>query len=141
MRAVLNTKVVVSALIWGGIPFALLEAATEERADLITSPALLAELAEVLSRPYLSARLKRVRGSVDEALEFYAAFTVSITPANVPRTVPNDPDDDHVIAAAVASQANIIASGDHHLLSLGTYQGIRILRPAEMLASITGGAE
>jgi predicted nucleic acid-binding protein len=41
----------------------------------------------------------------------------------------------------VASQADIIASGDHHLLSLGTYQGIRILRPAEMLASITGGAE
>jgi predicted nucleic acid-binding protein len=55
--------------------------------------------------------------------------------------VPNDPEDDQVIAAALAGQADIIASGDHHLLSLGTYQGIQIMRPADVLARITGGAE
>jgi len=141
MRAVLDTNVVVSALIWGGIPFALLEAATEGRIDLITSPALLAELAEVLNRPHLSARLQRVRGPIGDALQFYAAFTISVTPASAPRIVPNDPDDDQVIAAALAGQADIIASGDRHLLSLGTHQGIRILRPAEMLTIITGAPE
>jgi len=141
MRAVLDTNVVVSALIWGGIPFALLEAATEGHIDLVTSPALLAELAEVLNRPHLSTRLQRVRGSVQEALGFYAAFTASVTPASVPRAVLNDPDDNHVIAAAMAASADIIASGDRHLLSIGTHQGIQILRPAEMLASITGRPE
>jgi predicted nucleic acid-binding protein len=55
--------------------------------------------------------------------------------------VPNDPEDDQVIAAALAGQADIIASGDHHLLSLGTQHGIQIMRPADVLASITGGAE
>jgi putative PIN family toxin of toxin-antitoxin system len=78
MRAVLDTNVIVSALIWGGIPFALLEARTEGLAELVTSPALLEELAEVLHRPHLSARLQRVRGSVEEALTFYAAFTISV---------------------------------------------------------------
>jgi len=137
MRAVLDTNVVVSALIWGGTPFGLLEVAAEGRVDLVTSPALLAELGEVLRRPHLSTRLQRVRGSVEEALEFYAAFTISVTPASVPRIVPDDPDDDQVIAAAIAAGADIIASGDRHLVSLGIYQSVRILRPAEALASIT----
>jgi predicted nucleic acid-binding protein len=64
-----------------------------------------------------------------------------IAPASVPRTVPNDPEDDQVIAAALAGQADIIVSGDHHLLSLGSHHGIQIMRPADVLASITGGAE
>jgi putative PIN family toxin of toxin-antitoxin system len=60
MRAVLDTNVVVSALIWGGTPFGLLEAATDGRVDLATSPALLTELAAVLERPHLNKRLRRV---------------------------------------------------------------------------------
>jgi putative PIN family toxin of toxin-antitoxin system len=127
MRAVLDTNVAVSALIWGGIPFDLLEAGSNGRVDLATSPFLLEELAEVLQRPHLSIRLQRVRGSVEEALAFDAAFTNSVTPASGARAVPGDPDDDHVIAAAIAAGADIIASGDRRLLTLGTYQAIRIL--------------
>jgi putative PIN family toxin of toxin-antitoxin system len=137
MRAVLDTNVVVSALIWGGTPFGLLEAAAEGRVDLVTSPALLAELGEVLRRPHLSIRLQRVRGSVEAAMEFYGALTISVTPASLPGIVADDPDDDQVIAAAIVAGADFIASGDRHLLSLGVYQTVRILRPAEALASIS----
>ena len=43
----------------------------------------------------------------------------------MPRVVPTDPDDDHVLAAAVTGAADLIASGDKRdLLSLGSYQGI-----------------
>ncbi len=136
MRAVLDTNVVVSALIWGGIPFALLAAAADGRIDLITSPWLLAELAEVLARPHLKERVQKIRGSVKKACALYADVTVSVTPVTIPRTVPNDPDDDHVITAAIAGRADIIVSGDRHLLGLGVSQEIRILRPAVVLASI-----
>ena len=47
-----------------------------------------------------------------------------------------DPDDDHVLAAAVAAQAELIVSGDRHLLVLGTHQGIRIISPAEAVQLI-----
>jgi putative PIN family toxin of toxin-antitoxin system len=41
-----------------------------------------------------------------------------------------DPDDDKVLAAAVAARADWVVSGDLDLLSLGAFQGIRILTPA-----------
>jgi len=53
---------------------------------------------------------------------------------SVPRVVRNDPDDDHVLACALAAQANLIVSGDRkHLLPLGSYQGIDIVTAAEAL--------
>jgi hypothetical protein len=67
MRAVLETNVVVSALIWGGTPFAVLQAASEGGLLLFTSSILLGELREVLARPHLASRLEHQRGSVEEA--------------------------------------------------------------------------
>ena len=48
VRVVLDTNIVVSALVWGGTPYELIAAATEERLELYSSPALLEELADML---------------------------------------------------------------------------------------------
>ena len=59
-------------------------------------------------------------------------------PTDVPRVVPGDVDDDQVIAAAVAAQANLIVSGDRkHLLPLGSHAGIAIVDAAEALRLIS----
>jgi predicted nucleic acid-binding protein len=50
--------------------------------------------------------------------------------------VPGDADDDHVIAAAVAARAALIVSGDRHLLSLGSHQGIAIVTASQALERI-----
>ena len=50
MRLVLDTNVVVSALVWGGVPHKLIAAAAAGDIELVTSPALLAELHDVLGR-------------------------------------------------------------------------------------------
>jgi predicted nucleic acid-binding protein len=51
--------------------------------------------------------------------------------------VPNDPDDDHVLACALAAQADLIVTGDRkHLLSLGSYERIAIVDAAEALRRI-----
>lgn len=70
MRLVLDTNVVVSAMVWGGTPFKLLQAATDGDIELYTSPALLAELLEVLERKPLASRLSQQRSSIEQAIGF-----------------------------------------------------------------------
>lgn len=51
--------------------------------------------------------------------------------------VADDPDDDKFLDCAVAAQAEIIVSGDEHLLSLGSFQGIQILTPAAFVVLLS----
>jgi predicted nucleic acid-binding protein len=62
-----------------------------------------------------------------------------VAPAKVPRVVPTDPDDDHVLAAALAGAVDLIASGDRRdLLPLGSYAGIPIVTAREAMERIAG---
>ena len=131
MRLVLDTNVVVSALVWGGVPYRLIEAAAAGDVELVTSSALLAELRDVLGREHLASRLATQRSSVEQAIAFYADLAIRVSPLSTPRVVPGDVDDDHVIAAAVAGSADLVVSGDRHLLSMGSHQDIGIVVAAE----------
>ena len=136
MRVVLDTNVVVSALVWGGVPYKLIEAASAGEIELITSPALLTELRNVLSREHLASRLAAQRSTVEQAIALYSELAITVSPLSTPRVVPGDADDDHVIAAAVAGTAEIVISGDRHLLSLGSHQGISIVNAADAVRRV-----
>lgn len=136
MRFVLDTNVVVSALVFGGTPLQLLHAAVTGDVLLFTSPVLLAELREVLARPHLAGPLARKQSSVERAIAKYGELALRVAPTSAPRVVPNDPDDDHVIACALAAQADIVVSGDRDLLDLQQHQGIAILTASEALKRI-----
>ncbi len=58
-----------------------------------------------------------------------------VAPDVTPKVVGVDPDDDHFLAAAVAGKVDCIVCGDPRVLTLGNYQGIAILTPAEFLAT------
>jgi predicted nucleic acid-binding protein len=67
----------------------------------------------------------------------YAALASVIEPAEIEPVVLADPDDDAVLACAVAAHSEVIVSGDRHLLDLKQYQDIRIVTAAEMLAEMS----
>jgi putative PIN family toxin of toxin-antitoxin system len=132
-KLVLDTNVIVSALLWGGQPYQFIRAATEGNIALFTSESLLAELRDVLIRPHFAQRLMQYRATVEQAVAQYGDLVQCVQPQATPRVVPHDADDDHVIAAAVTAQADLIVSGDRHLLSLGSYQGITIVTTRQAL--------
>lgn len=137
MRVLLDTNVVVSALIWGGLPDRLIQAAIDGEIELVTSPVLMTELRDVLARPHLAARLTHNRFTVEQAIALYARLAIHVSPLLTPIVIAADPDDDHVLACAVAAQAQLIVSGDkRHLLTLGVYKGVPIVRPGEAVRMI-----
>jgi putative PIN family toxin of toxin-antitoxin system len=137
VRIVLDANVALSALLWRGTPYRLLEA-IRQRGDvqLVSSAALLEELADVLTRPSLAKRLAIIGKTAQVVLADYVEVVEVVAPTEVPRVVPNDADDDHLIAAAAAGGAELVVSGDRDLLGIGSHQGIGIVSPAEAVKAV-----
>jgi uncharacterized protein len=138
MRATLDTNTVISGSLWHGPPHRLLKAAEpdDDFLELFTTSELLAELEEVLSRPKFAARLELANKTVREVVEEFANAAEIVIPERIEPVVIRDPDDDTVLACAVASQSDVIVSGDKDLLDLGEYQDIRILKAADLLTEL-----
>lgn len=140
MRVVLDTNTLVSGVISaGGPPRQLLDRARTQAFEMCSSAIaiLLAELLDVLSREKFAARLTQAGLSPLNIVGELRRMALMVASDNVPRVIENDPDDDHVIACAVAAQADLIVSGDKHLHNLGgQYKGIRIVSPAEAIEII-----
>lgn len=136
MRAVIDTNVVISGLLWHGAPHTLIEHAERGILTVVSSPALLAELERVLGRRKFRTALARGRATPQRLRRSFARMTEIVDPAKLPAPASRDPDDDRVLAAAVAARADLIVSGDRDLLSLGSYNGIRIVGPAEAVRLI-----
>ena len=66
-------------------------------------------------------------------MQRYLQVARIVVPATIAPVMRSDPDDDHVLACALAAQADLIVSGDTDLLNLKTYQGIPIVNAAEAL--------
>lgn len=138
MRIVLDTNVVLSALLWRGTPYRLLSTIRQhEHVELFSSPALLTELGDVLTRSMPTARLALLRRAAHEVLREYADAAELVIPAAVPPVVAADADDDQVIAAAVAAEADLLVSGDRHLLAFGRHNGFDIVTAADALERIS----
>jgi len=133
MNIVLDTNTVISGIFWRGAPRQVLDLALSGTFTLFTSPDLLAELADVLGRKKFSARLEQANTSVDELVFGYAALVKTVRPNKIEAVITADPDDDKVLACAKTAKAEIIASGDSHLLDLNEYEGIKIMKVNQLL--------
>jgi putative PIN family toxin of toxin-antitoxin system len=136
MRVVFDTNVIVSGLLFEGVPGQLLDQAWASNIELCSSEVLLVELQDVLSRAKFAHRLGQADLTARDLVADLRRVATIVTASEVPRIVTTDPDDDHVLAAAVAANADLIATGDSHLLALGSYMEIAIVTARQVLERI-----
>jgi len=137
VRVVADTNVIVSAFLWGGTPRRILDAVEARRFELFTSRALVTELEDVLTRGKFAAQLEQSRFSSAFLLARYTQLATLIAPSEITAAELRDPNDNLVLACALAARAEFIVSGDQDLLVLKAYRHIRIVNAAEALTIIT----
>lgn len=130
LRVVLDTNVLVSAYGFGGKPAELMRAAIRGEIELVTSPPLLAELARVLadSLHFDVAHVEAVVGQIARVADV-------VRPAATLSVIADEPDN-RVLECGSEGRAGLIVSGDKHLLELGEFAGIPVVRPADALGRI-----
>ena len=91
----------------------------------------------MLSRDKLASAVAATGENPETLLRWYVNLVQVHVPLAIPAVVLSDPDDDEVLACAIAANAQFIVSGDRDLLSLKTYRGISIVSAAEAIRIIT----
>lgn len=139
MQAVVDTNVVVSGVLSrNGPPAGILDLWRQERFELVVSPPLLAEYRRALGYD----RVRKIHRLSDEELDVlvtrFGRFATVVEPAVRLNVIRDDPDDNRVLECAHAAATEFIVSGDKHLLALGRFRGIRIVRPADFVAFLDG---
>ena len=135
MRVVVDTDLLVRGAMSRGPRGAPLNRLGQPGFELIYSRQLLEELIEVLNRSKFRERYRVTDARRDALLASITRFGIRVEP-NRAISVCRDPDDDKLLEAAVASQADAIVTTDHDLLALNPFEGIRIVTPLVLVAML-----
>jgi len=134
VNIVCDTNVLVSGVLFGGHAREILRLASRGVVINFISPDILREAENVLRRSKFGLRPEQV-------LEITALFKDTfeiVTPSMRVRAISSDPQDNHVIEAALAARAKYIISGDKHLLELMKWDDIHLISPAQFMQTVIG---
>lgn len=132
-KIVLDTNVWVSALLWGGKPAAIIEAAEQGKVNISISEDIVAEISQVLAyhkfqRIYQATGLRR-EDLIEQVLK--TAKFVKVT--NKLQVIHEHPADNKFIESALAAKAEYIVSGDKHLLNIVAFGKIKMVSVNDFL--------
>ena len=131
-KVVFDTNVWVSAFGFPGRVRSLLNPDHHGKFYAAVSPAILGETTRTLGGPKFGLP-SGVLAAVEHEIRKLARV---VHPNEHLEVVKADPDDNRILECAVEAGAEIIVSGDRHLLEMGVFRGIRIMTPAAFLAEL-----
>ena len=129
MGVVFDTNALLSSTLWDeSVAQRLLFKLIRENIKVYSSTEILLEYQRVLKRDFdysdeeVSNIMKKIFG-----------FVTLVTPKQRVKIVEDDPDDNKIIECAIESSSRYIITYDKHLLKLGEYQGIKMIKPEDAL--------
>lgn len=139
IKVVFDNNVMISALLWIGVPHKLLVMAKKGEISLAMSFDMLAELEEVLGREKFQHKIKALNTTVKELMIGIELIVKIYMVVEKIEGICSDIDDDMFFECAIASNSKYILSGDVHLLSIGSFRNIQIMRPRDFYDNILNG--
>ena len=128
-RVVLDTNVLISGVLFGGKPRLIIELVVKGKIKAYLSPVILDEFKDVMARPKFGLGHETIFTITRENEDIFSF----VFPKIVIERIKDDPDDNVILECALTGDAEYIVTGDPHLLSLDSFKGIQILRPAAFL--------
>ena len=131
-RVVCDTNILISALVFpGGSPDKIVRLARIGEVDLYVSPFVIDEFERVLREKF-----KYSKRQIEERSKRITAISTVVSPSEKVQVIQEDISDNRILECAIAAKAQVIVSGDKHLLSLKEFTGIAVVSAAEFLRSI-----
>jgi putative PIN family toxin of toxin-antitoxin system len=127
VKAVFDTNVLVAAFVTEGLCSKILMRGRKRQFHLIVCPIILREFEDVFIKKFFASR-NEVRSALEIVSETIHCI---VCPSETVQGICRDPDDDAILACALAAGADYLVTGDADLLALKTFRGIRIITPRE----------
>lgn len=135
MRVVLDTNVLISALLFTGVSSDLVPLWQKGAVRILLSREILEEYLRVLAYPKFKLSRQEIRGLIEADL---LPFVEIVNPGRRLKVVITDPSDDKFLECAIAGKADLLISGDKALLAMGRYRKVQIQSPSQFLDAFFG---
>lgn len=133
VRVVCDTNILISALISpGGSPDKVVSLARTGQIELYVSSFIMDEFERVLTQKF-----NYDQDEVKRRSDRIVNISTVVDPSETVAVVSADEPDNRVLECALVATADFIVSGDKHLLELGDFQQIPIIRAAELLFELS----
>jgi len=133
LKVVLDTNVLISAVLFGGNPRKILHHVIRGNVKLCISEQIIDELKRVLKRPKF--------GFSPEIIQLIVNELIMLSEFIIPRikidVIQVDPEDNKILECAAEAGANYIITGDIHLLELQSFKEIKIVNPAKFIEEVS----
>ena len=128
MRVILDTNIFISSVLGGKLK-AIIDEWKAGKFKLIVSEAIAREYLDVINRP----KFKIPDIEIVTVTEYLLQNAEFVTPEEEIIVVVADPTDNKFLEAAVIGKVNYIVSGDAHLLELGSFREIPIIKAVDFI--------